>query len=113
MPILQTVFKHLTWYAFLALFGLTALLLAVSSGTGVIFSLVLAALISLMQLGWLALAELRTLREYQIAQLEVSTQLLEVQLLREEVPLCAYRSRYSTAGVPSVQTSVTLEHAHD
>jgi hypothetical protein len=113
MPILQAVFKHLSWYAFLALFALTALLLAFSSGAGVIFSLVLVALISMMQLGWLALAELRILREYQMAQLEVSTQLLEVQLMLEDVPMPAGNDRHDTAGVPPVNASVTLEHAHD
>jgi hypothetical protein len=104
MPILQALFKHLSWYAFLALFALTALLLAFSSGAGVIFSLVLAALISMMQLGWLALAELRTLREYQMAQLEVSTQLLEVQLMQRE-PM--------TSAVVPVNATVPFEHAHD
>ena len=104
MPFLQTVFKHLTWYALLALFALTALLLAFSSGAGVIFSLILAALISLMQLGWLALAELRTLREYQMAQLEVSTQLLELHLTHLE-PV--------TASLPPVNSAVPFEHAHD
>ena len=84
MPILQAVFKHLSWYAFLALFALTALLLAFSSGAGVIFSLVLAALISMMQLGWLALAELRTLREYQMTQLEVSMQVLALKQAQED-----------------------------
>ena len=114
MPILQTVFKHLSWYALLALFALTALLLAFSSGAGVIFSLVLMALISLMQLGWLVLAELRTLREYQMAQLEVSTQLLEVQLTQCDAywERSARREPMVSAAVP-VNATVSLEHAHD
>jgi hypothetical protein len=100
MSIVQPVLKHLTWYFFLALFALTALLLAFSSSAGIVFSLVLAGMITLMQLAWLALAELRLLRIYQVAQLEVAVQSLEAQLTGQET---------MASGAAPVQSTMPLE----
>jgi hypothetical protein len=116
MPILQTLFKPLTWYAFLALFALTALLMAFSSGAGIVFSLILAGMIALMQLAWLALAELRLSRQYQAAQLEIAMQLLEAQLTHQEtmamdaVPVQPTMPLETT---PPAQHPASLEMAHD
>ena len=102
MTLLQTILKHFTWYGFLALFTLTALLLAFASGAGVVFSLILAGLIALMQLGWLALGELRQARQYQAAQLELTAQLLKAHL----------RDAGALGRAPSVKQDQHQTHAH-
>jgi hypothetical protein len=116
MSIVQPVFKHLTWYFFLTLFALTALLLAFSSGAGIVFSLILAGLITLMQLAWLALAELRLLRQYQVAQLEVAVQSLEAQLTHQETvatDAAPVKSTITLETTPTVQDPGSLGIAND
>jgi hypothetical protein len=116
MSIVQPVFKHLTWYAFLALFALTALLMAFSSGAGIVFSLILAGMITLMQLAWLALAELRLLRQYQVAQLEVAVQSLEAQLTGHgtmETDAAPVQNTTQLETTPTVQNPGSLGIAND
>jgi Flp pilus assembly protein TadB len=77
---IQTIRDSFSWYAFLIVFGLVALTLAVSNGAGLVFALILIALMMLMNFAWSALRELRQLRQTQQHSLEVLVAALEIQI---------------------------------
>ena len=78
---LNSVRQSLPWYAYLLVFAVVAVPMAVSSGAGVVFALILMALMTLMHIAWLALAQLCRLRAVAEANLEVQTALLEQAIL--------------------------------
>lgn len=77
---IQTIRDSFSWYAFLIVFGLVALTLAISNGAGLVFALILIALMVLMNFAWSALKELRQLRQTQQHSLEVLVAALEIQI---------------------------------
>jgi hypothetical protein len=77
---IQTIRNSFSWYAFLIVFGLVALTLAISNGAGLVFALILIALMVLMNFAWFALKELRQLRQTQQHSLEVLAAALEIQI---------------------------------
>jgi hypothetical protein len=82
---IQTIRDSFSWYAFLLVFGLVALTLAISNGAGLVFALILIALMVLMHLAWSALKELRQLRQTQQHLLEVQVAVLEVEIEAKEL----------------------------
>jgi Flp pilus assembly protein TadB len=77
---IQTIRDSFSWYAFLLVFGLVAVTLAISNGAGLVFALILIGLIVLMHLAWVALKELRQLRHTQQQSLDVQVAALEIQI---------------------------------